>query len=335
MVDATKAADGAKDSHQNALFDAISKSDLETVQKILKEEPEWSTLRDDMNRTPLMAACLYDNTEVVTEIIEALDGNHSEVNKWTTPSRNPALESPEIRKILTLLALSGEKLRNVEMRKHTALVIASEGGHLSILQLLVKHGADINQNHGSTALRSACMRGHLDCVEWLLENSADASLVNKDTGSTPLLVAVFAGSEEIVALLLKHGNNGLNTAVAGYDGLSALHAAASQRNPAILGMLLHHGANIHATSKRGWTALDHAVIRQSVGIQEASVMVDMLLARGAKVPPGTFCRTFFLGGGVRSVASLWSSRVWKLPSEEVDDATTNPKPTIVKMPAER
>ena len=321
VVDATKATDdGAtkQDIHQHALFDAISKSDLEAVKKILKEEPEWQNLCDDMNRTPLMTACLYDNTEVVAKIIEALDDKCSEINKSTTPSRNPAMESPEMKKLLKSLVFAGQNVRKIEMRKHTALVIASEEGHLSILQLLVNHGADINQNDGSTALRSACMRGHLECVEYLLENFADPSLVNKDTTSTPLIVAVMIGSEDIVAVLLKHGNNGLNTAVTGCEGLTALHVAASRRNPVIFGMLLQHGANIHAISKRGWTALDHAVIRRSMGIPEASVMVDMLLAKGAKVPTGTFLRCFFMGGGVRSLASLWPSRVWKIPSKEVD-----------------
>ena len=80
-------------------------------------------------------------------------------------------------------------------------------------------------------------------------------------------------------------------------------------------MLLQHGAILHAVNHQGWTALDHAIILESVGFPDSSEVKKILLDHGAKARPSTFFRGFFMGGGPSCVASLWSHRVWALPPE--------------------
>lgn len=338
--------EAAQDENEDPLFAAIRRGDQETLEDLMTAGDDgkdgWTTKRDDLNRTPLMAACQYDNTEIVACLLDRVPGGHagaSEMMKQATvPSRNPAAQALLKKKSMRFaLWVAGVNIGAVPMRSHTPLVIASEEGHLPILQLLVQRyssmegnrGLDlINQNEGSTALRSACVRGHLPCVEWLLEQGADASLANAHTGTTPLLGAcVFATAQHdaIVEALFMHRTPQqlrLNQARTGDGGLTACIAAAARRNPHILQLLIQHGADVNAVSGQGWTALDHAIMRHAMGIQEAAVMVDMLLQAGAKARPGTFwtfSRAFFMGGGSSCLSKLWPHRVWKLPPSKTEN----------------
>ena len=328
------------------IFKAINEGDVTAVKASLQQHgvtassssttSTLSDLRDAENRTPLMAACLHNNEQVVELLLNSTE--KPSVHEATIPSRNPAMESPAMKSVMKTLKWSGQRqevqhMKTVRMRKHTPLTIASEEGHLNIIKLLVKHGADINQNEGTTALRSACMRGHLPCVQWLLEQGADATISNSDTGTTPLLAGCIFGHDEIVAELLSwatdkgHVNEllALNTATTTSGGNTAVIMAAARRKPKILQMLLQNGANLHAVNHQGWTALDHAVMLQGVGFPLADEVTKILLDHGAKARPGTFFRGFFLGGGPSCVASLWPHRVWDLP---VDSRSFSPESSL-------
>lgn len=277
-----------------------------------------------------MAACQYDNVEMVKLFLTP-----TTVWEVKTPSRNPAAK--QLAQSKRMLWFAGIKLNPVNMRKHTAFVIASENGHLSILQLLLDSSRDnkdrdlLNQNEGTTALRSACMRSHVDCVEWLLEQGADAGIANEETGSTPLLVSCVFRLQEVVECLFRHRTAEelrFYEARTATENSTPYMLAAGGRNPALLKLLLEFDADnkvkkealLNAKNERGWTALDHAVIRQSCGIKEADEMLAILLAAGAKAPPVTFSRSFFMGGGFGSLRQLWSNRVWK-PSDDIKPVT--------------
>jgi len=69
----------------------------------------------------------------------------------------------------------------------TLLQIAAENGHLSIVQYLVAHNAqlDLCDNNGWTALHCASFGGHIDVVLFLLSAGADC-LVPTDDLNIPL-----------------------------------------------------------------------------------------------------------------------------------------------------
>lgn len=61
----------------------------------------------------------------------------------------------------------------------TPLIIASQKGHLDIVKLLVKAGADVNAEDvsGETAIYHAMYNQHYEIVEYLLRNDADPSVI--------------------------------------------------------------------------------------------------------------------------------------------------------------
>jgi ankyrin repeat protein len=63
----------------------------------------------------------------------------------------------------------------------TALMMASQNGHLGIAQLLVERGANVNAtktDNGKTALMRACEKGHLETVRFLLSRGAGKTARN-------------------------------------------------------------------------------------------------------------------------------------------------------------
>ena len=59
----------------------------------------------------------------------------------------------------------------------TAVLGASQNGHLEIVRLLLESGADkdLTKNDGATALTIASQNGHLEVVRLLLESGADGT----------------------------------------------------------------------------------------------------------------------------------------------------------------
>ena len=89
-----------------------------------------------------------------------------------------------------------------------------------------------------------------------------------------LLQATEAGDiVQMEALLAKGAEVNARNA----HGWTPLHIAAAGGDPAVVALLLKHGANVHAQSHIGTTALDNATTR---GGRKA--VIDLLLAHGAK-----------------------------------------------------
>ena len=95
---------------------------------------------------------------------------------------------------------------NVEFRTakdESPLMLASLRGHLDLVKKLVERGGDVNKP-GWTPLHYAATHGHLEIMNFLLDNHAyiDAESPNK---TTPLMMAAQYGTPSAVTLLLEAG----------------------------------------------------------------------------------------------------------------------------------
>lgn len=144
---------------------------------------------------------------------------------------------------------SSEKARGHK----TALIAAAERGHLAVVRLLLKHGADVNARNNShdTGLRLAARGGHTEIVRLLLESGADVNARN------PLISAAFNGHVEIARLLISHKAQ-LNPVTS--SGQTPLHWAATLGHVELVRLLIRHNADVNARTK-AWsieTPLDRA-----------------------------------------------------------------------------
>ena len=85
---------------------------------------------------------------------------------------------------------------------------------LPVIELLIKHGIDVNQgtSSGETKLHSACKYGEVSIVKLLLKSGDDVN-ARCDGGKTPLMEAVYVNDtlgmyydkKKIIKLLIEHG----------------------------------------------------------------------------------------------------------------------------------
>ena len=90
----------------------------------------------------------------------------------------------------------------------TLLNIATANGHLEIVNLLIRNGAEVNTTDhlDNTALCIAAAKGYDSLVEVFLQNEADVNHRNLK-GETPLIIASEQKNDSTIKLLLDRGAN--------------------------------------------------------------------------------------------------------------------------------
>jgi ankyrin repeat protein len=211
--------------------------------------------------------------------------------------------------------------------------VASDGGHLAVVRLLLSSGADVNavDKDGLSPLLVASERGHLAVVRVLLSSGADVNAVNRWNCSSLLLAIEKRRDVAIVRLLLSSGadvnavdiesRSSLMHAIEGRHGaivrkllqtlgcvfnphplgFTAMHVAAQFGLVDVMARCVSSGVSVEARTSSGLTPLHVAAQSGS----ESSVR--WLLQSGA--------RPWLLDGLSRSALSLVSARggvVWSL-----------------------
>jgi ankyrin repeat protein len=160
----------------------------------------------------------------------------------------------------------------------TPLHWAAVLGIPTTVKLLLDKGAKVGKANrfGNTPIFFAVASGKPEIARLLLIRGAFADDINNDFG-TPLNTAVRLQDREMVTLLLDQGHAAVN-GCAGKLSETALHAAASQGDAAMVRLLLEHKADIHATDKEGYTPLLNAAEHGYMGIIEILVRAGADLA---------------------------------------------------------
>ena len=164
------------------------------------------------------------------------------------------------------------------------LEAASEGGHLGVVERLLRAGADVNadpsKGFGHTALQAASKGGHLDVVEQLLRAGADVNAdPSKDYGYAALQAASEGGYLGVFERLLIAEAQVSADLPQDYYGRTALQAASEGGHLGVVERLLMAGANVNADPpwRDGHTALQAACRGGHLGV------VERLLMAGADV----------------------------------------------------
>jgi ankyrin repeat protein len=160
----------------------------------------------------------------------------------------------------TAAALFIDAKINTEIRDNrgwTPLMAAAFRGQAEIVDLLIRHGAEINalDSGGNSALHWAAFGGHADCARQLIAHSASIDLRNH-FGWTPLIQAAARNHTEVVSQLI---SSGVNLDTCANDGYTALHKAAELGYGEIAQLLLVQGANPDLANSEGNTPLKLAI----------------------------------------------------------------------------
>lgn len=146
----------------------------------------------------------------------------------------------------------------------TPIWCAAVSGKLSVVEILLKAGADINSlsDSGSTPIRSACFMTHFEVVKYLVEHNAHINKPNYN-GGTCLINSV--QSAVLCEFLLRHG---ADVNANDIQNKTALHYAIQEHRLETTKLLLKYGANYNAVSRYGDDALQMACLKGASRIFE-------------------------------------------------------------------
>lgn len=232
------------------LFGAVRSGHSESVRRLLKAGVD------------VTASYTHDDTKSVHEVVERLEKlqllletqDDTWSHLWTC--------------FRTQSARDDEGLR--------PLHLAALYGHLSVIQILLEHGSEIEartQHDLDTALHLAARQGHESAVQALLVAGADIGSTNGKV-MTALHSAARHGHGSVVQMLLKHGANVMAKT---YLGRSSLHLAAEEGHMPVIHVLLEAGADVETKDRGGHTALHWAAFGGHAGT------LQLLITSGANL----------------------------------------------------
>ncbi|CAH0045316.1 unnamed protein product [Clonostachys solani] len=236
--------------------------------------------------TPLQTAVYYDHGNIVQFFLElGADANLVYEHRGSSLTLY----------LLTNQWLNGDRLDG----RNKPLYVAASCGRGTIVEQLLKHGADVNaistsEDLNDTALEGALAGGHIDIAQQLIKHGANVNARSKRHVSA-LYQAIAMGFGHIVEQLL---DLGADPNVAGDRG-TALHEAVKGGHEGMIQQLIDHGADIdsHSEALKG-TPLCAAVYA------DRGEIVRLLLQNGANVNGTDLNYGFALHTAVRN--SQWA-----------------------------
>ncbi|XP_069826479.1 ankyrin repeat and KH domain-containing protein 1 isoform X2 [Dendropsophus ebraccatus] len=301
------------------------------VVKVLLEEGANIEEHNENGHTALMEAASAGHVEVARILLENGAGINTHSNEFKESALTLACYKGHLEMVRFLLEAGADQEHKTD-EMHTALMEACMDGHVGVARLLLDSGAQVNMPADSfeSPLTLAACGGHVELAALLIERGANLEEVN-DEGYTPLMEAAREGHEEIVALLLAQGANinaqteetqetALTLACCGgfaevTDFLvksgadvelgcsTPLMEAAQEGHLELVKYLLSAGANVHASTATGDTALTYACENGHTDVAEALLQAGADLeheSEGGRTPlmkaarAGHLCTVQFL-----------------------------------------
>ena len=176
--------------------------------------------------TDFAKAAKFDDVAVVTSLLSK-GVSPNTVDAKGNPMLNLAIKDKST-KVTELLI--NDKRTDVDLSNkygETPLMIASIDGDLTLVKTLVLQKKAMVNHIGWTPLHYACSKGNLEVAQFLVTNGA---LVDSPSpgNTTPLMMAVQSGNEQLIKLLL---DKGADIQLRNTNGLSAIDIADIYEKP--------------------------------------------------------------------------------------------------------
>ena len=208
----------------------------------------------------------------VSQLLESPDKDRHD----STPLHTAAFKGHVA--IMELLLRAGADINARTDSRQTPLYLAIYQGHIGAIQFLIGHCADCDcvDSWGSTILHEAATSHcSLEVIQLLLQHVAHLLGVRNKNDNCPINLACVVGNELFVSEVLRYIPSQRN--LSGRDGNTPLHAACVNGHEGIVRMLLGERAEVNARNYKGDTPLSGACVKGYKRI------VRMLLEQGAEV----------------------------------------------------
>ena len=213
--------------------------------------------RANDNRTPLMIASENNHLNAVIFLTDHGANIALQDREGYSSLHYAAGNISDLCDVLDFLITNGADVNAFTNDKFTPLIIASNCNNLNVVNILIKHGANIHlvDRYGRTALHYSITVVDHDSVtvlRSLIKNGADVNALTNDKCS-PLMMSSLSGSVNVVTILVE---NGANMDIQNQNGDTALHYAvcATRNSSEVVNKLLTLGAS-HLRNQKGLTPL--------------------------------------------------------------------------------
>lgn len=216
---------------QSGLLNAVAYASAEMLELFLYDDIDLEATYGREERTLLMYAVENGNISLVNFLLKKNAKTEARDLSGKTALMTAAISG--MANIVEALILHGANIEARDFLGLTALMTASEKGQTEVVAMLIQYGVNVNaisygirtvqngfaviQHHGanidpihsqvlSTALIRATINGYIKIVKLLLENGAEASIIDC-CGMSAGVYAVRNGRMAIVELFLEKGMN--------------------------------------------------------------------------------------------------------------------------------
>ncbi|XP_048241730.1 uncharacterized protein LOC125374644 [Haliotis rufescens] len=237
-------------SKQTAVMMAAERGQYDVYNLLVLEGADLS-LTDEDNCDCLMFACEGGNMSIVKHLLslKIFDINR----RWGSPKQTAVMMAAERGQydVYNLLVLEGADLSLADEDNRDCLMLACEGGNVSIVKhLLSLKIIDINRRCGSpkqTAVMMAAKKGHYDVYNLLVLEGADLSLTDESNRDC-LMLACKEGNVSIVKHLLSLKTLDINVQRESLKQ-TAVMIAAKKGHYDVYNLLVLEGADLSLTDE--------------------------------------------------------------------------------------
>lgn len=230
------------------------RGNLETVKRLLADDPDLINSRNSVGRFPLEMAAQTGQIEVVSYLLEK--GADVNMNRGGATALHMASIYGGKTELITMLLEAGADINARTAEGATPLNLAVIGKQKEIAELLLDKGGEINlENQDFTQLLYlSASAGIKRIADMALEGDIDFSF-KTGTGDTMLHAASEGGILSLAKMILAKG---ASIEAANLYGQTPLHVAAKGGFQDIVGFYLTKKARIDVETKDGKTPLHYA-----------------------------------------------------------------------------
>ncbi|KAL1894255.1 hypothetical protein Sste5346_006041 [Sporothrix stenoceras] len=227
---------------------------LQAHPEVLEAEMEVATTGPDggiVKLRPLYAAILIGNIYAIDQLLRrGADVHHvTPVYGKTITYLGLAVQGDSTPIVARLLLSNADpNVANVHGRTPLHLAAASQHGEVEVVELLLRHGADVQaQTHDrhSQPLHMAVRNGRADICFHLLKMGAQVDQPLK-SGVTPIMLAVYFSNKSMLRFLMSNGGDVRYKTP--QFGETAMHTACRVGNVSLAMLLLQQGLSVDASN---------------------------------------------------------------------------------------